>query len=367
MFGHEEGTPLEPSVTVVSNTVEGARRTVVLSRSLIGKTKDHFTFGADAITIPLITGIGMSQVFAHHRAKTIAAVSVAPADVPTCVCDLGVTGKLCYSGGVGCTQFTKACENGDNGTLAWQKNPTCNSRTYVGGLHCCGHGRIMLDEDQPIRPELLRYRLKWRFWFQEYAETPAPSHENLDRIFIKTEANAGEYDVPPAFAPAAGYPNWPEGVPTPGTACTGTCPKDDPFNGTDCQCHHTITHRWSMKNVRLIYASFHCHAPTCISGELYNADTMELLCKVRPTWGVGDVGNDRFDEEGYLLLPPCLWGSPDPEEAAKEGLKPSKFFPSINFLSVKKANNTGTGHYGDMSMWQMRSVSTPTGPTTRIV
>ena len=43
----------------------------------------------------------------------------------------------------------------------------------------------------------------------------------------QTEANAGEYDVIPAFKRKGmpeipGYPRWPEGKMTPGTTCTGT-------------------------------------------------------------------------------------------------------------------------------------------------
>ena len=65
----------------------------------------------------------------------------------------------------------------------------------------------MLDSDQPIRPELLQYHMKFRFWFEEYipsgaAKTPqgttqptVASHYNLPRIYFTTEANAGEYDV----------------------------------------------------------------------------------------------------------------------------------------------------------------------------
>eukprot|EP00440_Ansanella_granifera_P035912 gb/GFBE01038957.1/.p1 GENE.gb/GFBE01038957.1/~~gb/GFBE01038957.1/.p1 ORF type:complete len:785 (+),score=142.22 gb/GFBE01038957.1/:1-2355(+) len=352
--GHNEGKLLESSLTVLSNTVINGQRTVIASRALAGKTQGHYSFSTSTDSIHLITAVGASQAFAHHRANSIATVSLAAADVPNCVCDAGVSAQLCFAGGKGCTKFTKDCENDTPGSLGFQRNPSCSSLTYHGGLHCCIHGNVLLDADQPDRPELLRYRIKFRFWFQDYSETPRPSHENLDRIFIQTEANSGEYDVPPAFAPAAGYPNWPAGKMTPGTNCTGTCP-----DGADCVCHHTITHKWTMDNVRLIYASAHCHAATCISMELYNADTMELLCRVLPVYGKGDVKNNRFDEKGYLFLPPCLFGSPDPAEAAQEGLEPSRFFKSITFLSVKKSNNTGTGHYGDMAMWQMRSVSTP--------
>merc|ERR1712232_1179806 len=313
-----------------------------------GKTKDHYTFSAGINTIPLITAYGQTEVLAFHKAKTTATLSLAALEVPTCVCDHGVTGQMCNDGGTGCTKFTKDCKPEPTADLLAQRNPTCSSRTYVGGLHCCGHRRIMLDIDQPVRPELLRYHMKWRFWFEEYTETPKPSHQNLIRLFYQTELNSGEYDVPPAFAPAEGYPNWPLGKPTPGTNCTGNCP-----DGPDCECLHTITARWHVTNMELIYASHHCHAPMCHSAELYNVDTSELLCRQVPVYGRGNVSHDKFDEAGYVLIPPCLFGDPS------EGLEPSKFFASANLLSVKRCRNTHVGHYGDMAMWQMRKIDHP--------
>jgi len=159
--------------------------------------------------------------------------------------------------------------------------------------------------------------MKFRFWFQEYS--PASnglnaSHHDLPRIYYQTEANAGEYDIPPAFRKPneqiVGYPNYPLNTPTPGTTCTGTCP-----DGPDCDCEHTITFKWSVSNMRLLYAGGHCHAPSCIGIWLYRNDTgtPELLCHQSPIYGKGDVENDKYDEAGYLSLPPCLW-SDDPKE-----------------------------------------------------
>ena len=55
-----------------------------------------------------------------------------------------------------------------------------------------------------------------------------------------------------------------------------------------------------------------------------------------------------YDEEGYLALPPCLWGD-------DEGLAPSVLLPpGAQVYSVKKNKNTHTGHYGEMASWQMR-------------
>ena len=40
--------------------------------------------------------------------------------------------------------------------------------------------------------------------------------------------------------------------------------------------------------INLIYAAGHCHAPDCISMELFNADTGKLLCRMDPVWGKSD-------------------------------------------------------------------------------
>ena len=40
--------------------------------------------------------------------------------------------------------------------------------------------------------------------------------------------------------------------------------------------------------VHLIYAGGHCHAPSCISMELFNADTGKLLCRHDPVYGESD-------------------------------------------------------------------------------
>jgi hypothetical protein len=218
----------------------------------------------------------------------------------------------------------------------------------------------MLDADQAEeskKRDLLRYHMKIRVWFQEYVPASnggQPSHYNLDRIYYQTEANAGEYDVPPAFnrkdIPIAGYENWPLDKPTPGTTCTGSCP-----DGPDCECEHTITFRWTLSNLRLLYAGGHCHAPSCLSLELYinRTGTLELLCQQIPRYGAGNVHDDKFDEAGYLTLPPCLW-SDDPSE----GLQPSVWLPQgTPVVSIKKNRNTKQGHFGEMASWQMRGVS----------
>jgi len=117
---------------------------------------------------------------------------------------------------------------------------------------------------------------------------------------------------------------------------------------------HTITYNWTVSNIRLIYAGGHCHAPACIGIWLYRNDPgheMELLCHQAPVYGKGNVQADKYDEAGYLALPPCLWGD-------DAGLHPSVLLPpNTPLVSIKKNVNTDMGHYGEMASWQMRGVN----------
>ena len=352
---HCPGDALQKSVTIVSNAVSDGVRTTVMTRPLKGLTKHHFTFDAtkDA-QLKFISAVGSSQEFAYHKAHSTGIMSLLSDKEPNCLCEVGQTGYMCDNNGQNCDTFVKNCVASPAGELLSQRNPTCNSIQYAGGLRCCHHKRIMLDADQPIRPELLRYHMKFRFWFQEYKVVGNEvSHNDLPRIYYQTEAWAGEYDIPPAFAkpghPVAGYPNWPLNTPTPGTKCTGNCP-----DGDDCACVHTIVYKWNVSNMRLIYAGGHCHAPACIQMELYRNDTgheMELLCRQIPVYGKGNVKDDKYDEEGYIALPPCLWGD-------DEGLEPSILLPANTpLVSIKHNRNTKMGHYGEMASWQMRGVN----------
>ena len=215
-----------------------------------------------------------------------------------------------------------------------------------------------------VRPELLRYHMKMRFWFQEYVPataTAAASHSNLERIYYTTEANAGEYDIPPAFrkpgVPIPGYPNYPLGKPTPGTTCTGSCPTPDHPDafGDDCECVHTITYHWNISSKRLLYAGGHCHAPSCIDIRLFRNDsgTPQLLCRQASKYGQGDFVHDKWDEAGYITLPPCLWGD-------DEGLDAAPWLPDDTpVFSIKRNRNTHLGHFGEMASWQMRGVDFP--------
>ena len=100
------------------------------------------------------------------------------------------------------------------------------------------------------------------------------------------------------------------------------------------QCVQVITSRWKVRGmmhncsirvdagwctgagsidanktagIELVYAGPHCHAPTCLSVELYNADTGSLLCHSGPICGQSD---ELYDKHGFLSIPHCLWRDP---------------------------------------------------------
>ena len=237
-------------------------------------------------------------------------------DNTTCICNNGIKADI---NGI---PFYKYCLDEPYGDLVKQKNPTCSIETYEGGLSCCHHKYILLDKDQ-VQPEHnMTFQIKFRFWFSEYK-----NQTGLVRTFAETERSSGEYDVI-------------------------KCPPGTPTK----ECVHIITSRFQGKEMispqvrgksrgfKFVYVSGHCHFASCLTMELSNADTGELICHVD-----GDMGKNRknisFDEKDYVKLNPCLWGE-------DKGLMKPKFYPwDTNFTSVKRANATDY-FTGEMALWQ---------------
>ena len=105
----------------------------------------------------------------------------------------------------------------------------------------------------------------------------------------------------------------------------------------------------------LLYAGGHCHAPSCLGLELFDAASGALLCRQTPLYGGGDLA-DKFDEAGYATIPPCLWrGGGGGDDAA---LPAAPFLPFNATLRTVAVQNATYGHYGQMASWQMRGVLT---------
>lgn len=333
LANHAAGTLLPPSLEVVSNTVAGGVRTVVLSRPLAAPTSGSYSFDPTALTLNFIAAVGQTAAFGPHNAAPHGADTVRLwPSTPVCVCAVPATpfgqgsGKIKYLPTGETVGFApNRCPPQPRGDLLAQRNPTCDLRTYVGGLATCHHGWMLLDAEQdvPWESQPLVYYKKFRVYFQEYK--PA-EHVQIVRMDwgIGAGGNHDEYDVPQC-AP---------GTPT-------------------AECTHVVTGTWapiseSQPEAHLVALHHHCHAPTCLLVETFNNDTGELLCRTAPVYGgTGGYVADKpeFDEAGYIATPPCMWGKPE------DGLTPPPRMNGVTIRVVATTNST-YGHHGEMALPQ---------------
>jgi hypothetical protein len=167
---HVPGTLLPRSVEVVSNTVTAGTRTVVLTRSLQGHALFNFSF--NQTTLPFIAAVGAGPQLALHKAVAEATLTMLATDAPNCVCAKDPPafgqggGHFLYEDGSTVAFRQNLCK----GQVLAQRNPTCDLRTYTGGIQTCVNRWRLLDKDQPVpwQDQPLVYQHKFRFWFQEY-------------------------------------------------------------------------------------------------------------------------------------------------------------------------------------------------------
>ena len=301
------GAVLASSVTVVSSVVQGGLRNVTLTRPLKGLTADHYTFDAsNAAKLPFINAVGSGPALAFHKLKMPSQLSALPVGTgaagAACVCG---TKPLPWGKGHGTLIYTNTNQTGDagNGAISCcnscqaeprsdmlrQHNPTCDIRTYVGGQIACHHMWSLLDADQeiPWTDKPLEYQHKFRFWVQPYN---ASYHQEVKHQTWGI-ASPVEYDVP-----KCGHN-------------VSDCEQTDDGNWV-----HTIRGTYSGKG-KLVAAHFHCHAPTCLSVQMYrcpknvtaadcNETTGDLICREDPVYGgKHTIDGAGFDEPGYGVPP----------------------------------------------------------------
>jgi hypothetical protein len=367
---HTAGKKLVTQVTVLSNivtTVNKTRtRTVILTRQFAGKTADHYTFPANLTklggTVQWMNAVGSGPEYSFHKAMSSASLLLVKLGVENCLCGLDTPfgsskGKIIYTHDDGTTESIahsgSSCGNSTPSDLIPTRNPRCDLSTYIGGLSCCHHKWMLTDREQSSRvsKEKLSFHMKVRIWFQEYipaTPTASASHELLFRMY---HSLAGEYDV---------VKQTPSGSRKDVNA-SNVQVNEFKFKAKDMLRFgnirtNTFDTPWPTKNqtgIKLLYINGHCHAVACIQFDLYNDDTGELLCRQQRRKGETlrpSTNGKRFDEAGYISLPPCLFGD------REEGLKPPMFLSfETNLRSVKITNATYT-HYGEMAHWQTRGV-----------
>ena len=332
---HQPGTLLPASVKLLSSTVVHGVRTVRLTRALKGASPQHYTFDPTKLSLNLISAVGQAASFGPHNTAPHGSASVTlwPA-TPVCVC---VEPAAAFGQATGTLEYLPTGETVGFGAnrcaeyprmdLINQRNPTCDVRTYVGGLMVCRHGWNLLDMDQeiPWPDQPLVYYKKFRVYFQEY---DPKKHIQIYRAdWVIGSFGGAEYDVPRCAA----------GTPTK-------------------ECTHKIAGLWtpvdkgsSSAPVHLASIHHHCHAPTCLQMTTYRNDTGEILCRTVPVYGgtggfVADQGK-RYDEPGYIAAPPCMWGRPE------DGLEPAPVMNGVQIYVEAITNNT-YGHHGEMAIAQ---------------
>ena len=226
------------------------------------------------------------------------------------------------------------CPDSIRTDLLAQKNPTCDVRTYQGGLMSCHHMWSLLDADQEIpwtdQPLVMQH--KWRIYVQPYNES---YHKDVFYGMENTYAVGTplEYDIPKCAEGVAG------------------CSFDTATN----TWVHTVTGTVMGKDQPMVSLNFHCHAPACLGMKAYvckegvaltdcNETTGELICDQHPVLGgSGDVttNSSKFDETGYIQIPACLWGD------QAQGL-PLPVNASNRAVHMIKLSNATYGHTGEM-------------------
>lgn len=187
------------------------------------------------------------------------------------------------------------------------------------------------DQDIPWPDQPIEYRLKFRFWVQEY---DPDYHTGVHRTTWGIGSPV-EYDVPKCK----------DGVP-------GCSQEVNPATG-EMRWVHTIHGKFSPGHGgKLVAAHFHCHAPTCLKTALYRCPegvhvcdetTGTLLCEENAVRT--DGSEERFNEPGFIHQPPCLWGGKE------EGLEAPPIMSGTLF-AIKTADAT-YGHHGEMAWLQM--------------
>lgn len=335
---------LTPSLTVKSNTVANGNRTIVVTRSLKGAGPEYYTFDTSKSSVlPFINAIGNTPQLAFHKAKLPTQISIVSSGINisgSCLCAVDPPpfgsgkGKFVYhpvnqpgEKGQGTISFGNHCAEG--GDLMIERNPTCDVRYYVGGQTACHHMFSLLDADQEIPwvDQPLEYQHKWRFWVQPYNES---YHKNVRRTTWGIGSPV-EYDVPKCSEGVRG------------------CAKDETGRWV-----HTIRGTYGAEG-NIVAGHFHCHAPTCKYMSMYtcpdnvtvcNETTGTLICTERPIYGgTGQIDQKRFDEPGYILQPPCMFG--DAEFGLQAPVAATKQMFTI------KGSYADYGHHGEMAWQQM--------------
>jgi len=351
LANHGPGSLLKSSVTVVSSSVHDNIRTLVLHRRVNGSTADHFTLPTKPGDLNIIAAYGDSVQLSYHKARTGGKITLLPTRISACVCEPTNTPYITYMdsttqqfGTYDCVDEPRSdMKSHGDGTGREVPNQACFMETYHGGLQCCKHSWFLTDRDQDSmipKDKVDVYYLKWRYYFQEYvpaSEISPASHKHLhhwvflidDAVNDYEEDNAeyGKESIGKIEAHLTAREMGLEDIQK---------PTDDgapPVPG-------------NFTKITPLVMTPHCHAPSCIRQEFWNADTNEIICNMTAMYGSEEYGSTDsvFNEKDYITILPCIYGY-------QQGLQfPFNLTPDTNITAIKYFNNTYR-HMGQMAQW----------------
>jgi len=337
---------LSPSVTILSTTVHDNLRTVVLRRGVKGLTSDHYNFPTAAGDVNLISAIGEGPELVHHKSQSGGKITLLPSSGSACVCQSTASHYLTYMDTATKQWAEYDCMDeprGDmlrrgDGTGRNVPNQACQMATYHGGLQCCNHGWFLTDraqDSQIPRDKVDTYYLKFRFYFQEYqpASLGTPnSHAHLHGTIMFIDAQIDDYEED----------NVEYGKKSVGKISAHLKARDMGILNNDGAAPIPA----NLTTMTPLVLTPHCHAPSCIRQELWNADTGEIICNNTAAYGDKTYGSTDsvFNEKDYIALLPCIYGH-------QPGLQfPFNLNADTNLTAVKYFNNTYR-HMGQMAQW----------------
>jgi len=322
--------------TVVSNDVADGMRTVVLSynwgrmASPIESAADAFAkvgnlhqrlkaaFGSSRQALAVIGAVGRSEQFGYHGStRGSVTTHLIPYETAQCI---GRNDADRPVGTINGVFYDPSCSP----QLLAEGNPICDVQSYPGGQLCCAGGTILLDSDQsPPEGAKDNVKVKLRVYYED-GEKMATQPLRASQRYYAPEGDQAEYHIPAVCDPRPEYAH----------GCFHVLEETNPAMYTGIAPGHPG---------KLVMAQGHCHTPMCISQELWNADTGELLCSTSMDYGRKmDVSGD---EAGYITgSTVCLWGDDD-------GLADPPVLTAETRIMTRKVANSTYAHYGDMAGW----------------
>ena len=353
LANHGPGADLVASVTLISNTVQNQKRTVVLQRLVNGLTPNHFTIPTIPGEINMVAAIGSGKVFGYHKKHTGGKITLIPTETNSCICKPTTQISFTYM-----NSTTQLLQNYDcldeprsdmlkhgDGTGRELPNMACNFETYNGGLECCHHSWFLTDKVQESlipKGKVDTYFLKWRYYFQEFTpftEQRKASHQHLHHWVFLIDAIVNDYEEDNAHY----------GTKSIGKITAHLKAKDmglEDSTASDYEDDGAPPVPGNFTKITPLIMTSHCHAPSCIRQEIWNTDTNEILCNITARYGDEKYGStdDVFNEKDYLAISPCLYGY-------QAGLQfPFHLSPDTNIKAIKYFNNTYR-HIGQMAQW----------------